>query len=169
VFFPAPTLAVCDGFKRIDVPSRWGVAKRLRLCYRCLRRDHKGDRCTRSRECGIDGCQDTHNRLLHGQPLERDEATFHRPHQEPERGPVKDISQKGDNVACPSTIGKQRSLAEQSLTTTMGAPNAPERAHFVALRTVPVVLKNGSRKLVVNALLEDASPKTYINGDVAAE
>ena len=36
----------CDVFTRMDVPSRWGVAKRLSLCYRCLRRDHKGERCT---------------------------------------------------------------------------------------------------------------------------
>ena len=40
---------------------------------------------------------------------------------------------------------------------------------FIALRTVPVVLKNGSRSLHVNALLDDASTKTYINADVAAE
>ena len=45
---------------------------------------------------------------------------------------------------------------------------APERAHFVPLRPVPAVLKNGCRRLVVNALLDDASTKTYINGDVAA-
>ena len=39
----------------------------------------------------------------------------------------------------------------------------------VALRTVQVYLTNGSRKLKVNALLDDASTKTYINADVAAE
>lgn len=37
------------------------------------------------------------------------------------------------------------------------------------MRTVPVILKNGRRKLVVNALLDDASTKTYVNSDVAAE
>ena len=39
----------------------------------------------------------------------------------------------------------------------------------VALRTVPVYLKSGNRRLKVNALLDDASTKTYINADVAAE
>ena len=39
----------------------------------------------------------------------------------------------------------------------------------VALRTVSVYLKNGDRKLKINALLDDASTKTYINADVAAE
>ena len=36
----------------------------------------------------------------------------------------------------------------------------------IALRTIP---GNGNRKLQVNALLDDASTKTYINADVAAE
>lgn len=43
------------------------------------------------------------------------------------------------------------------------------RAEFIALQTVPVILKNGTRSLKVNALLDDASTKTYINADVAAE
>ena len=40
---------------------------------------------------------------------------------------------------------------------------------FIALRTVPIILKNGNRLIKVNALLDDASTKTYINADVAAE
>lgn len=27
----------CDEFKKMDEPSRWGVAKRLKFCYRCLK------------------------------------------------------------------------------------------------------------------------------------
>ena len=37
----------------------------------------------------------------------------------------------------------------------------------VALRTVPVILSNGKNKLVVNALLDDGSTKSYVNSDVA--
>ncbi|XP_071095649.1 uncharacterized protein [Haliotis cracherodii] len=40
---------------------------------------------------------------------------------------------------------------------------------FTALRTVPVVLKNGTKRIRVNALLDDASTKSYINADVASE
>ena len=39
---------------------------------------------------------------------------------------------------------------------------------FIALRTVPVMLKIGGRSLQVNALL-DASTKSYINANVEAE
>jgi len=37
------------------------------------------------------------------------------------------------------------------------------------LRAVRVVVKNGEQRIIVNALLDDGSTKTYINGDVAAQ
>ena len=43
------------------------------------------------------------------------------------------------------------------------------RANFIGLCTVLVILKNGERSLKINALLDDASTKSYINADVAAE
>ena len=39
----------------------------------------------------------------------------------------------------------------------------------IALRTIPVYLRNGVKRVKVNALLYDASTKTYINSDVATE
>ena len=39
----------------------------------------------------------------------------------------------------------------------------------IALRTIPVYIKNGMKRIKVNALLDDASTKTYINSDVAGE
>lgn len=61
------------------------------------------------------------------------------------------------------TEGKQN--IEQ---TTMMAQNHI-RSDFIGLRTVPVILKNGDGSLTLNALLDDATTKTYINADVAAE
>ena len=43
------------------------------------------------------------------------------------------------------------------------------RLHAGYLRTVPVNLKSGNRQVEVNTLLDDASTKTYLNSDVAAE
>ena len=39
----------------------------------------------------------------------------------------------------------------------------------IALRTIPVYLKNGNKRVRVNAVLDDASTKTYVNVDVTAE
>ena len=55
---------------------------------------------------------------------------------------------------------------ERSHTTTV-AEHADVRV--LVSRTVPVIVKNGGRKLKVNALLDEASTKTYINADIAAE
>ena len=42
-------------------------------------------------------------------------------------------------------------------------------SRFIALRTVPVVIRHGQRALKVNALLDDASTRSYLNSDVAGE
>ena len=60
-------------------------------------------------------------------------------------------------------------LAQASHITALKTIEDVERADFVSLRTVPVVLKNGRCKVVVNALLDDGRTKTYVNSDVAAE
>lgn len=39
------------------------------------------------------------------------------------------------------------------------------RPDFIALRTVPIKLRNGHRLLRVNAMLDDASTNTYVNAD----
>ena len=39
----------------------------------------------------------------------------------------------------------------------------------IALRTIPVVLKNGTKKVRVNCLLDEGSDTTYINEDVVEE
>lgn len=39
----------------------------------------------------------------------------------------------------------------------------------VALRTIPVVLKNGNKRILVNCFLDEGSDTTYINEDVVEE
>ena len=47
--------------------------------------------------------------------------------------------------------------------------SSENKSGMIALRTIPVYLSNGNRKIKVSALLDDASTKSYINSDVAAE
>ena len=55
----------CQKYLQKSVPERWKFAKLLRLCYRCLAEGHLGNICPRSRQCGQNGCQKLHHRLLH--------------------------------------------------------------------------------------------------------
>ena len=55
----------CESFRKMDASKQWEIAKQKQLCYRCLGDNHHGVTCRRSRICGIKGCGDNHNRLLH--------------------------------------------------------------------------------------------------------
>ena len=73
----------------------------------------------------------------------------------------------GNLLADQVTSGTEGKKHENELTTMVSQEQL--MADFIALRTVPVVLKNGDRWMKVNALLDDASTKTYVNADVATE
>ena len=66
---------------------------------------------------------------------------------------------------------ESRAQADQANNTytTMTPSDAAQTSGTIALRTIPVHLKNGTKRIKVNAILDDASTKTYINSDVAAE
>lgn len=149
----------CDMLRKMDVPKRWSVAKENRLCYRCLGDDHIGLRCPRSRKCGINGCKELHNRMLHkdrvsncGQHRQVENSSAHKNciQEKPEKIEIEPLNEGEVNNR--TMIAKDRNVV-----------------NHVTLRTVPVIVRNGNRSLTVNALLDDASTRTYINSDVAAE
>ena len=163
---------------KLSLPEKWEATESLKLCYRFLGGDHSGEACVRSRICGINNCKNTHNRLLHRDPLptDRSDQVNSRDQRETVQGPSDDTQ---TDAGSETNIGMERNLVVLSL------PQEPveqrtERSHttetthgvqprFVALRIVPVFLKNGPRRIKVNALLDEASTKTYLNADVAAE
>ena len=164
----------CKKFKEMKPWERWNTAKQFRLCFRCLNRNHIGSSCKATRVCGKDGCQKTHHELLH--------TTFY-------------LSGSNDNLLKKSTLPPLKTDTREIKTMCSATQTDPktetkneanfnesnarshstrnqvskDRGEFIALRTVPVVLKNGNREVKVNALLDDGSTKSYINADVAAE
>ena len=131
-------------------------AKHNQLCFRCLAQGHQGKACPRSRQCGKDGCTDLHHRLLHFNGSTR---------------PTGVNLDKSSEIVGTSTIGLQDwdSGITVGIEQTTMVTQSNIRANFIGLRTVPVILKNGEHSLKVNALLDVASTKSYINADVAAE
>ena len=139
----------------MDTKSRWETAKKYKLCYRCLGNNHRGNNCKQHGKCGINGCSDTHNRLLHGKGEKSDDKE--------QVDSNKD--DKGNNTQDHGNVAADQSCHNVHCNTSMEL----ERVSVMALRTVPVKLKNGNKEVLVNALLDDGSTKTYINCDVAAE
>ena len=91
--------------------------------------------------------------------------------QRPPPPPVKRIQENDKLIvkAGSTREGDKESTAEKKVISSSDATLVSGTTGGIALRTIPVYLKSGSRRLRVNALLDDASTKTYINSDVAAE
>ena len=150
---------VCPEFIHRSVQDRWSTAKRLQLCYRCLAQGHPGKSCPRSRICGQNGCRDMHHKLLH-KPGPTEQPKRSADNTEVKRPAEQDVT---SDQATGVTEGKVQT--EQTTMMTQRYVNTD----FIGLRTVPVVLQNGDRSLTIHALLDDASTKTYVNADIAAE
>ena len=129
----------CPDFKRLTVDQRWEKAKVAGLCYRCLAQGHQGQACGTTRVCKTDGCTATHHYLLHG----RKPRTQERPAQGVKEG--------------------------ERTTLTSVATDSPGKQQQISLRTVPVHVSNGNRKVQVIALLDDGSTSSYVSSAVAAE
>ena len=100
------------------------MARSNKLCYRCLGKSHYGEHCSKTRICGINGCKESHSCLLYGDKFVR----TNNEEDEKKKEVMRDLI--------------QWQFMQQN--------NQKWQDEFV-LWTVPVILKNGNRKLVVNA------------------
>ena len=158
----------CDAFRNMDIRQRWNVAKQFKLCFRCLGDDHSGNQCTRSRVCDIHGCQETHSKLLHSMGNRNNDKQANDETKKPKASTQQTVnSSSQQQLSSSATEGEH--LKRNFATQTTMVCSTPDVKGTTALRTIPVILKNGYRRLKVNALLDDASTQTYVNEDVAAE
>ncbi|XP_065192504.1 uncharacterized protein LOC135823588 [Sycon ciliatum] len=163
----------CAEFKFYSVGKRWQVAKQANVCFRCLSYGHTGKECSKTYTCGIDGCKDTHHRTLHdsnrqgscnavsvNQTAALADSSKPRSNHTSKSSPSSDkASSKADNKVHGTALSVREGECNKPSTTTTP----------VSLRTVPVILRNANRQVVVNAILDDGSTMSYINADVAAE
>ena len=167
----------------MEVSKRWEYAKKLKLCFRCLGEDHPGQSCFRTRVCGLDGCQEVHHRLLHKQTVNKN-SVVNKNSSDSRKVPQQQIGYNADkgvpqqkknidvnqsaNSSKTTGLSSEGETADKNEDATKMSETSKTMGN-VTLRTVSVYLKNGDRKLKINALLHDASTKTYVNADVAAE
>ena len=151
----------CSQFKQLEVPARWQLAKDKKLCFRCLGVAHVGRSCQRSRSCGLDGCAQLHHRLLHKNTTSATASNTATWSGTPAATYPMEVQQPVHSL-----VTDYRGFVASDNITMMSKDKCDS---FVALRTVPVILRNGNKVMKVNALLDDGSTKTYINADVADE
>ncbi|XP_048247011.1 uncharacterized protein LOC124151440 [Haliotis rufescens] len=152
-------LWACKVFKGLSGDERWNFAKQHKLCFRCLGQFHLGSQCKFIKQCGIDGCKRTHNRLLHDTTVNRSQLRNKTSKPSTDEDLIPEASGNASSESYSQSVTKERAH------TTVPVPETS----LTALRTVPVVLRYGKRSMCVNALLDDASSRSYINDDVAAE
>ena len=149
----------CDVYRKMTVPSRWETAKILKSSYRFLNPGHQGSLCHQSRVCAVNGHCKNHHRLLH-----RVQSVKIRNPQQPSAVVLDTSGRRVETLSSPSVVpannsaelpgaetfqltmeGEQPNITERSMTTV--AHNKSEAPAFVALQTVPVILKMVIAKL----------------------
>ena len=56
----------CDKFRNMKINENgYNVVKEKKLCFCCLADNHAAKNCPRKKNGGVDGCEKTHNKLLH--------------------------------------------------------------------------------------------------------
>ena len=76
---------------------------------------------------------------------------------------LQNMDKQSRSRASSCTEGKEQTEQTTMVTQSYMKPG------FIRLRMAPVFLRNGHRSVQINALLDDASTKNYVNADVAAE
>ncbi|XP_039762492.1 uncharacterized protein LOC120635541 [Pararge aegeria] len=61
----------CDKFTKEPTKERWEIVKRLKMCFKCLKTNHRHFQC-KTQPCGKDGCIRKHHELLHQERLKPD-------------------------------------------------------------------------------------------------
>lgn len=156
----------CEAFQKLSTDERWRTVKQFGLCFRCLADNHHGKSCPRSKQCGINGCTGTHQNLLHYDSAPPAQFRL-RPEAEPYVQTLTTPPQPTINANERPRETMEGNGTRQSVT--METFENQEEQPEVALRTVPIVLKNGNRRIIVNCLLHEGSDTTYVNEDVVNE
>ena len=138
----------CREFYDRGMDDCWKIAKEKKLCFHCLASDHRGKDCTQARTYEINVSSRNHHRLLRGSEVLS------------ETGPITVLPHADD--------GKRPDFPrEGALAMTLTSCNTETPTQSYSLQIFPVWMKTNGRKIKINAMLDDASNKTFQNEAVA--
>ncbi|XP_074645870.1 uncharacterized protein LOC141902130 [Tubulanus polymorphus] len=144
----------CPAFKAMSVDNRWQFAKENQLCFRCLKQGHSGKICRFTRRCYVDGCKSNHNSLLHDRSTSKNVETN-----------AKSVD-RGNELSSTTVRPETLCVTEGDTPDTVNsASDSP--VPNVSLRTLPVIVSNGEKKIEIVAVLDDCSTASYISEDIA--
>ena len=72
------SIVTCKRFLAMGINERWAVAKKKKLCYKCLKRNHLRQNCISKMDiCQNKECKNSHSCLLHGSTKEKEQDSKH--------------------------------------------------------------------------------------------
>lgn len=129
----------------MDKKSGWDVAMRFRFCYRRVCDNHR-DNCHFNGKCGTDACSDPHNNLLNYGKEKMEQRRMR-------------MTRKEEAIKCRGGTPIKVSMFKWTRLEQCITSKESTQASLMALRMVPVKLRNGTQELAVNALFDDGSIK----------
>ena len=132
----------CPKFREKNIEDREKLIRELKLCSNCLKKGHIVKDCKRDKMCRVKECTIKHSYWLHR--FVNNKTTV-----------LQDVSRNPEQHTLTVVTNEEKSNGEAR--------------RWLSLRTIPVILCNGQRKIEVNALLDDASTISYISTKVKNE
>ncbi|XP_074653641.1 uncharacterized protein LOC141907800 [Tubulanus polymorphus] len=130
--------------------ERWTTAKRLGLCFRCLRPYHRGSDCNSRRQCGVSGCTLTHSSMLHRPKFKKSEI-YDRENKDDET-----TDQETSQSSLETDVKKNGSFMAKQIYAIDSSVN-------VGMRTLPIYIGDGHDKRQIIVLLDDCSDISYLS------
>lgn len=134
------SLPECKKFQAAAVDQRWEIAKKSRICFRCLRSDHRRGNC-KAKLCGHQGCPMAHHKMLH--------------HEKPKKEDQRDQSPQREEVG--STYEEVKTA------------NNNKRRAYLKIVPVVLSTSIGGEEIETFALLDEGSTITIVDEEIAQQ
>lgn len=141
------SLAECSKFKGISMDEKWKfMYSHKKICLGCLQLHQR--KCTKTKDCGINGCSFKHHPLLHDNDKMLKSKFSSQPSiQVPNQQVVQPEIQPGKSPSC----------------------NAHRGGQAVLYKIIPVQLKHGNKTIITFAYMDDGSGLTLMESELADE
>ena len=140
-------LTKCSEFQKASLRSRWRLAQSKQLCFKCLKGGHRSEDCKHGNACQEPDCDNNFHHLLH----------YHQ----------KKASSVTDKKTEIQKREEEHPTVEKSKENEDSNYMKKSASHRITLRTAPVILANGNKRIKAIAFLDGGSTGTYIREDIA--
>lgn len=170
----AHRLVDCRRFRNAPWTERWQIARRMRLCYSCLRTGHMNENCRERRQCSISGCSYEHHHLLH------DDSNKNTTNNDRQRGEQQGEQRSQRNQHAPAERESTSAPAAPARRTTpFDQPSNPDRVLLANEYThaekptlykyLPVTLHGARRTVDTYAFFDDGSTLTLLDEQLSRD